>query len=302
MKSTIYLLNRIEYIPLLWIVIICVLNADNSYLAGQYLTAKRDTKEVNVPQGIRYTDIDHSIKNPSQRPYPKFSRNSKLLGFEESKAINNPPVVKIIAPENNSFFHWNSQVSYAIQVRDVEDGDSDQLEIASHEVFLEVVYVPDPAKANDYIQNRMNNPVESPGFLLLKTSDCFNCHAMKSRIQGPSFFEIAKQYAHTAPTAKMLAERVIQGSSGVWGISAMSSHPELTVEQASQIIEWIFNNAEDPDKDYFSGTKGTFPIRKKPESEANGVYVLTANYTDHGSAAMPQRTETGKHTIVLHSK
>src|SRR5438270_10479024 len=51
-------------------------------------------------------------------------------GFEkhytdfDKRQSNQPPVVKIITPANNSTFAWNEPIRYTITVSDKEDGES----------------------------------------------------------------------------------------------------------------------------------------------------------------------------------
>ncbi|QHT65703.1 hypothetical protein GXP67_02990 [Rhodocytophaga rosea] len=225
-----------------------------------------------------------------------------LFKADKTNSENHPPVVKIITPAANSFFNWNSSMEYTIKVSDVEDGESEQLEITSNEVFLEVMYVADTSSAKNYVGKTAQSHFESPGLQLFMKADCLNCHAIKTSVQGPSFQDIARKYPKTPATIKTLADRVIDGSSGVWGISAMASHPDLTQAQAEQIIQWVLENAQDPNRNYFSGTKGSFQIRARPATEKEGVYILTATYTDRGIKGRPQSGKNGLHTIMLRSK
>src|SRR6185312_8705081 len=102
---------------------------------------------------------------------------------------NTPPVVKIINPKNNDTFNPGSQVSYEISVADKEDGDTRYDEINVKEVLLEVKYVANRAMLQTIIKNgRQNDP---PGFMLLRMSNCFNCHNFNSKAMGPSFHDIA---------------------------------------------------------------------------------------------------------------
>src|SRR5690606_24543157 len=113
-------------------------------------------------------------------------------GFTKRQDHNHPPDVKITMPENNSFFEWNTLIRYAISVEDEEDGASQYQEITSSEVFLEVMYLPDISKVDDYLRNATDADEDPPGLELLKASDCFNCHAVKTRMAGPSFSELAR--------------------------------------------------------------------------------------------------------------
>lgn len=240
--------------------------------------------------GIVYVQYDVSSQALSSDPE----------GFTGMQNRNNPPDVKIIAPENNSFFEWNTLVRYTISVEDEEDGASEYQEIASNEVFLEVVYLLDTSNIDDYLRGATHVDSDPVGLEMVKTSDCFNCHAVKTSMAGPSFAELTNRYSPNTDTVTLLAHRVVKGSSGNWGNAAMPPHPDLTEEQARQMVKWLLEHAGDPNWDFYAGTEGAFRTMAMPESEEKGVYVLTATYTDHGLEDKPGKR--GQHTIVLRSK
>lgn len=211
---------------------------------------------------------------------------------------NHPPDVKITTPEDKSTFEWNTLLRYAIIVEDAEDGASEYQEIAPNEVFLEAMYLPDIAKVDDYLHAAAET--EPVGLELLKVSDCFSCHAVKTKMAGPSFNALADRYSLVTDTVAMLAKRVVKGSSGNWGSTPMPPHPDLTENQAKQMVKWLLTQAGNPDWDLYAGTEGAFRTKAMPESGEKGIYVLTATYTDHGLDG--QERKRGQHTIMLHSK
>lgn len=221
---------------------------------------------------------------------------------KESSAGNSPPKVTITIRGNEGHFQWNSPIHYGISVSDKEDGTSEYNEIAANEVLLKVVYLSDSSKLEEYLSDKVNADVEHPGLFLIKTSDCFNCHAAKNKLIGPSLEMIAKRYPYNPTSVKMLTEKVINGSSGVWGDIPMPPHPDLETKQAKQIIEWVLQNSSSPDITYLPGMEGVFHTKEKPANDAGkGVYILTASYTDHGLENEPKLRKHGYHTIVLKS-
>lgn len=226
------------------------------------------------------------------------SHSLELEGFIGIQDQNNPPEVKIIAPENNSAFEWNTLVSYAISVEDIEDGASEYQEIALNEVFLEVVYLPDTSHVDDYLGSATHIDASLE---MMKTSDCFNCHAVKTRMAGPSFSEVTQRYPHNPASVERLTKHVLEGSAGIWGSTPMPPHPNFTEEEVRQIIQWILENSEDPNWNLYAGTEGAFRTQAMTENEKNGVYILTATYTDHGLDDKQLRKQ-GRHTIVIRSK
>ncbi len=214
---------------------------------------------------------------------------------------NNPPKVEILTPVNASSFDWNSFIRYSIRVTDAEDGSSEYQEISSKEVFLEITYLPGNSKLNEINTVKASITADPPGFALMKTSTCFNCHTVKAKLVGPPFFEISRKYPHNSATIDMLAKRVIEGSSGFWTNTVMPPNPDITLEQSKQVIQWILENAGDVNRNLYVGTEGTFKTRDKPEN-AKGSYILTASYTDHGLKGMPKSNQRGQHRIVLYNK
>jgi len=79
----------------------------------------------------------------------------------------------------------------------------------------------------------------------------------------------------------------------------MPSHPDLTTEQAAASVTWILKTAADPQTSYYTGTEGAFRVTAPPDSDAKGVLVLTASYTDHGSKNDPSLRIVGRDTVVI---
>jgi cytochrome c len=52
---------------------------------------------------------------------------------------------------------------------------------------------------------------------------------------------VAKKYENNAKNVKMLAEKVLQGGQGNWGEIPMAGHPNLSVEDASAMVEYILS-------------------------------------------------------------
>ena len=130
----------------------------------------------------------------------------------------------------------------------------------------------------------------------MATDNCFNCHQFNAKSLGPSFFEIAKRYPATAANTDTLIRRIKDGSSGIWpGTEKMPSHPELSPTVIRSTVRWILQSAARPDRAWFSGTTGIlhFP------SNRPGTYILTATYTDHGTADQLTHRLTGTDRVTV---
>ena len=213
-------------------------------------------------------------------------------------ADNDPPKVTITAPADNGEFQWNSLVPYAISVSDREDGKTEFEEIAANEVLLRIAFLPNPSRKDKYLLDLSkadNQPLQR-----MSVSNCFTCHAAKTKLIGPSFDLIAKRYPDTPETVESLAKKVITGATGTWGNVQMPPHPDLKIDQATEMVAWILRNSSDPDQSFVVGIEGAFRTREKPDNDAGtGIYVLTASYMDHGLKDIPQSRKQGQHTIML---
>lgn len=74
---------------------------------------------------------------------------------------------------------------------------------------------------------------EMPGF---EGQDCQACHRGAERLLGPSWLEIARRYETTEENLALLAQRIREGSVGVWGESPMSPHPQLGEDAARDMV------------------------------------------------------------------
>jgi cytochrome c len=192
---------------------------------------------------------------------------------------NHVPVVKIIKPKNDSAFALNTLVGYSISISDREDGDSRFDEINNKEVLLQVKYLEGMANMP---QTGNSGISDAKGLVLIRTSNCFNCHNFSSKGIGPSFYDIVQKYPVTPENIAAVAKRVKDGSTGIWGKVAMPTHPELTGDQAQTIVDWILHYSAAPGTDYYIGAQGVFKLKQPADATAKGVYLLTATYIDHG--------------------
>lgn len=99
------------------------------------------------------------------------------------------------------------------------------------------------AERNDLLAGN-NNIQASKGEKLISESDCEACHALNSTSLGPSFVEIANRYSNDSETIKRLAKTVIKGGNGNWGERSMVPHPNITNEEATEIVNYILSLSE----------------------------------------------------------
>jgi cytochrome c len=227
-----------------------------------------------------------------------FSRYKGYDPVHTRQIKNHAPVVKILSPKNNSSYNFNSQVAYQITVSDKEDGDSKYQEINPKEVFLKIKYVNDTAKALEL--TRKNEEDDAEGLSIIKTTNCMNCHAFRTKLIGPSFYDITRRYTLISTTEDTLVNHILNGSKGRWGNVQMPSNNKLNSEEAKKVIAWLFKNASDSTTIYLAGTEGSFRLRPPAASLKNAI--LIASYTDHGLKDNPGQNLRGQDAIILQVK
>ncbi|MEZ4945786.1 MAG: c-type cytochrome [Cyclobacteriaceae bacterium] len=79
------------------------------------------------------------------------------------------------------------------------------------------------------------------GAALVKQNDCNTCHHVTSQIVGPAHTDVAKKYEFTNENIKMIAERIIKGSTGVWGPVMMTPHPNLSQADAEKMARYVLS-------------------------------------------------------------
>jgi len=87
----------------------------------------------------------------------------------------------------------------------------------------------------------VNSESKSNAELLMEKSDCYTCHSLDSKLIGPSFKEVATKYANTDGNIQSLAEKIINGGSGVWGEVPMQAHSQMSKVEATEMGKFILS-------------------------------------------------------------
>ncbi len=74
---------------------------------------------------------------------------------------------------------------------------------------------------------------------LAKGKNCMACHAVGSKVVGPSFKDIAAKYAGQKDAEDKLTQKVIKGGSGVWGAVPMPANAQVSEAEARTLVKWI---------------------------------------------------------------
>ena len=83
------------------------------------------------------------------------------------------------------------------------------------------------------------NPDYQKGLELISKSNCLTCHKVEETSTGPAYRDVANKYAGKADALDTLSAKVIKGGSGNWGAVPMLAHPELSVDDAKQMVKYI---------------------------------------------------------------
>lgn len=79
------------------------------------------------------------------------------------------------------------------------------------------------------------------GKQLVVGSDCLACHKTQEKLVGPAYADVAKKYADNESNIRLLAGKIIQGGSGVWGQIPMTPHATLAEEDAKKMVKYILS-------------------------------------------------------------
>ena len=206
---------------------------------------------------------------------------------------NGRPVVRFDTPAHGSFFDWGAELPYKVVVTE-SDGEA---------VVPERAVVHGEFRPRAFLAEGEGGALD-PGLALMRGSTCFACHMTDSPSAGPPYRQVALKYKDDPGAVARLAEKVITGGTGVWGQLPMPPHPQHTAEQAREMVAWVLSLKDDAAPAPKSGDVGILSAPKKPAGGSRvteGVFVLTAQYTDDGKAgAFPPLR--GEGTVVLHSR
>jgi cytochrome c len=197
------------------------------------------------------------------------------------KVGNTLPQISISTIANSTFFFPGERVlRYKVAIKDKEDKiiDPKRTKIAINYIArVENGQSPEQlALASDY----------NYGKALIAKSDCKACHQTYTKMMGPAFIEVAKRYVATNDAVDILAAKIIKGGTGVWGELAMSAHPQLTRDDASEIVKYILT-LNSVKATTALPKEGSLTLKDHVATPNDGRYILTASYTDKGGAIMP---------------
>jgi cytochrome c551/c552 len=208
-------------------------------------------------------------------------------------AGNEAPEIFIEIEGNNTFYFPGQPVTYSIRVEDEGETLSDD---KLTNLFVSAIYVGEE-EVTEATEGHLEVSDMLSGRGLIDSYNCQACHGVSTESIGPSYTAVSERYQDSTDIDSYLIDRIINGSSGVWGDRAMPAHTNLTEADAQRIVSWIMSlNDEQEARASLPGSGQIQPTLDK-EPIADGVLVISASYTDDGSANT--KPLTGNATVSL---
>ena len=77
---------------------------------------------------------------------------------------------------------------------------------------------------------------------LVRQKRCNACHDVDKTLLGPSYRAIAARHAaNEAVMVDVLAQKIIDGGGGNWGVVPMVPNEQLSFDEARRIARWILS-------------------------------------------------------------
>jgi cytochrome c len=213
----------------------------------------------------------------------------------EIQAGNNLPEIAFEIAGNQTFYWDGRNINYQVLVTDQEDGSLADGQINPTEVSVSTAYQEQVTK-----QTVLGHLVDDEalhqvtGATLIADSDCKSCHAPDRKSIGPSYADISNKYRRRDRDIAILANKVINGGSGVWGETPMAAHPSISLEDARMMVTYILSFGEEGNAQSLP-VEGTFTPGSDQQNASNGVHMLKAMYTDRGADAVGASTSQQIH-------
>lgn len=233
-------------------------------------------------------------KNGIYKAILKVSDPTGAYGLDtlEIKVGNTLPQVAISTEENSSFFFpGNNPLKYQVTVKDNEDKVIDK-----KRVKVSLNYIPKVADNGPQIGHQQISASFNLGKSLMEGSDCKACHQINKKSVGPAFMDVSKKYTNDKGALTRLANKVITGGGGVWGDHAMNAHPQLSKEDATEIVKYVLSLSNQKVEVRLPQQGSTVLKDHAGKTPIEGRYLLTASYTDKGGAITPLTTSQ---TLIL---
>ena len=198
---------------------------------------------------------------------------------------NEPPEITINLNDSSEMYWTGKTVDYNIQVTDLEDGNTVDFSLDPSKIKVTLGYIPEGEDMILAAAGHQQNLVPE-GLKLINESGCTSCHAIKEKVAGPSYEDVAAKYDQSHK--QQIVRRIIIGSNGVWGQTMMSAHPQLSIEEVGVMVDYILSlDQPKPIEDELLPLSGTIAFTEHSQEQLQlGKYILTASYLDKGNSTI----------------
>ncbi|MBK9013885.1 MAG: PQQ-dependent sugar dehydrogenase [Saprospiraceae bacterium] len=218
---------------------------------------------------------------------------------------NSQPTVAWHLDGNQTFYWDNEELPYRLDVSDPEDGNLAAGKLDPRRVKISIDYL---AEGQDVAAIVMGHQTKesavmgslqfATGLKLIEANDCKTCHAVDSKVNGPSYIDVANRYYGSEFAVQNLSKKVIAGGAGNWGETAMSAHPNLSQKESEDIVKYILSLAGEVQATASLPFSGSYRTSAHVGKGENGAYVFQASYRDLGGPG-GTNSLSAKQTLVL---
>ncbi len=208
-------------------------------------------------------------------------QGESATAVQEIKVGNAKPQVQVALAGNQTFFWDNGNIDYQVRVDDKEDGTlGSGIDPARVDVYFDYLQQGrDLALVMDG-QYETGSAKYLVGKQLIEASDCRSCHANDKESVGPAYKAVAARYKGNYQALLFLPQKIIKGGNGNWGERLMSAHPQVTTDQATEMVKYILSLANEVEK---RPVQGRIATRQHLGTGEEGRYFFTVTYTDKGA-------------------
>lgn len=210
---------------------------------------------------------------------------SSVSSFEVLVGNDAPEIAFNVLKGNRTFYWDDAAIEYAIQASDGEDGSLTEGGIRPEQVTLTIDYLERggdlalPALGHQAMLDASRSLI---GKTLIEGSDCAACHQQEVTSVGPAYKDIAQRYQGDTAAPATLAKKIVEGGSGNWGEVPMAAHPQISLDAAQKMAEFILSAEGKGPAVKSAPLDGTYIFEKHKGKGDEGTYIVTATYTDRG--------------------
>ncbi len=264
-------------------------------------TATRNDIENSQPFELGSGDVaNYTFSEPGVYTVKLVSIDSN--GGEDSTSLpivvgNARPKIEFLTPRDGDFFDPSKPITYRMTVTDFEDGTNDPA-LAEEQ---ELQFIDSAASSRISVEamqasnESTENATSDPGLELIRKSDCLNCHAINRPRVGPSFLQVADKYRNEPHQIEKSVQRVLNGSTGVWGKVGMLPHLQHTPAEVLRMVEFVYSVTADSSNPTAVGFRNELDV-----SKLKGAIEIEATYVDLGRDNLPKLAGSTK--ILLRNR